>query len=122
MGTVIPIHPVNECGECGKCCKRPLIPEGFVAGATAEPGAPCSWLALDGGCQSYDKRPPVCKLFLCGYRTHGLDVSLRPDNVGFVYQIVNDKLYILNNHEMAEGSELVKSWIAQGLHVSYVNL
>jgi len=67
------------CGPCQACCVALKIqaPE-----LRKQSGTPCQHL-VSKGCNVYDRRPQVCRAFLCGWRLlPELDVSWRPDLSG----------------------------------------
>jgi hypothetical protein len=69
----------KACGSCQACCVALKIdaPELRKPSGTA-----CAHL-VQKGCGIYDKRPPVCRSFLCGWRLlPELDASWRPDLCG----------------------------------------
>jgi hypothetical protein len=69
----------KSCGPCQACCVALKIQSPELRKAS---GTPCPHLAVTG-CGIYDRRPQVCRAFLCGWRLlPELDESWRPDLSG----------------------------------------
>ncbi len=69
----------KSCGPCQACCVALKIASPELR---KKPGTPCRHL-VQKGCGIYDKRPPVCRHFLCGWRLlPELDGAWRPDKSG----------------------------------------
>ncbi len=69
----------RPCGPCTACCggwMRLKVGDHAIA-----PGHPCPH-AGDEGCTIYDRRPAVCRDFVCAWAINDLDYPqwLRPDN------------------------------------------
>jgi hypothetical protein len=76
------------CGPCQACCIAPKIDTPELRKPS---GATCVHL-VERGCGIYDKRPPVCRAFLCGWRLlPELDISWRPDLSGVMLMSVYEK-------------------------------
>ena len=69
----------RSCGECTACCTALTIPDPELRKPA---GVPCVYLSPAGGCGIYERRPQVCKSFLCGWRLYPLPEELRPDRAG----------------------------------------
>jgi hypothetical protein len=61
----------RSCEGCTMCCKI------FEIDELAKPqGVWCEHCAIGSGCKIYESRPPVCQVFMCGYR---VDAALSED-------------------------------------------
>lgn len=71
-------EPIRSCGECRACCVAPSIddPELFKP-----KWKPCVHLATraECPCSIYEKRPAVCRQFVCAWLAGELPEELRPD-------------------------------------------
>jgi hypothetical protein len=60
---------VNPCGDCTLCCTAPAIEANVVSAPLTAPkpaGQACEY--CDGaGCMVYDRRPDICKSYMCFY-------------------------------------------------------
>lgn len=96
----------NPCGECQVCCFLNPVPE-----LQKPEGIGCEHLRDTGGhgCARYSKRPDSCKNYFCAYRfgVLGRDVKLRPDNIGLIFDVVENAprgLLVLQVREAVPGA------------------
>jgi len=76
-----PLVPERECGECQACCVAMSIDYPDIQ---KMPGSPCRH-SLKGGCDIYDGRPHVCRVFFCGWRRlTSIPADWRPDRSGIL--------------------------------------
>src|SRR2546423_15078652 len=69
--------PDRDCGPCTACCKELTIES---AELKKPPGIACVHCVTEKGCGIYETRPPVCRVWFCGWRQMpNLDDSWRPD-------------------------------------------
>lgn len=63
------------------CCTGPIV--ATIYGHEMKPGHPCHFLAATG-CSIYEKRPPVCQKFICGWLAtkSPFPDDFRPDKLG----------------------------------------
>lgn len=76
----------RECGECTLCCSVLLIDRPDIQ---KKAGVPCRH--CDRGCTIHDRRPSVCRVFYCAWRTVDIfDENWRPDRSGVFAQLETD--------------------------------
>ncbi len=84
-GAVIWLRPAarRECGTCTACCEGPIV--ATIYGHEMKPGQPCYFLK-DTGCSIYERRPGVCRNFVCGWLAAGspFPEDFRPDKLGVI--------------------------------------
>lgn len=86
-GAVIPIRAqpaaldVRECADCTVCCTGTIVAD--IYGFQMGPGHPCRYLS-GHRCGIYERRPPVCKNFVCGWLAPDSPFpdDFRPDKLG----------------------------------------
>lgn len=79
----------NECGSCNYCCEVLPIPE-----IEKPHSVLCKNCTKTKGCNIYNKRPTSCKNFDCVYlQSDDMDVSLRPNECGVMFEKVTTKIY-----------------------------
>jgi hypothetical protein len=73
----------RACGECKACCNGWLSAE--IHGHRMGDGVPCRYLRPDG-CGIYERRPEVCRSFVCGWLKPGspFPEHWRPDKLGMI--------------------------------------
>jgi len=68
----------RECGGCQVCCITPTIDSADIQ---KDCNSPCRH--LQGGCDIYETRPQVCRIFYCGWRrSRDFPDDWRPDLSG----------------------------------------
>jgi hypothetical protein len=73
--------PGRECGECQVCCIALTVDKPEIQ---KMPGSPCCH-SLAGGCDIYENRPDVCRVFFCGWRKlAAIPADWRPDESGIL--------------------------------------
>ena len=69
--------PNRDCGSCTACCRELGIDTPELKKA---PGILCVHCVQGKGCGIHETRPPICRLWFCGWRQMPeLDESWRPD-------------------------------------------
>lgn len=61
---------VNTCGSCTLCCTAPSISGKDVESPLTGPkpaGQACEYCDLSSGCRVYERRPSICKGYMCFY-------------------------------------------------------
>lgn len=78
---------VRECGDCTFCCIAPAISEPATEGAFPykPSGKKCVGCSATG-CTIYDKRPSVCRGYLCTYAV-GIG-DRRPNKTGVAWSLI----------------------------------
>ena len=80
------LAPGRECGRCTVCCKTLKID---VPELKKLADVPCAHCANGAGCKIYDRRPPVCGGYYCGWRGMAhLSEHWRPDRCGILISFV----------------------------------
>ena len=76
-----PLVPERQCGDCQVCCVAMSIDYPDIQ---KMPGSACRH-SLKGGCDIYDSRPHVCRVFFCGWRRlSDIPADWRPDQSGIL--------------------------------------
>jgi hypothetical protein len=71
----------RECGACQVCCISLTIDKPAIQ---KMPGSACRH-SLKGGCDIYENRPDVCRVFFCGWRkVADIPADWRPDRSGIL--------------------------------------
>ncbi len=72
----------RSCGDCKACCNGWLAAD--ILGHRMGDGVPCRFLRPDG-CGIYERRPELCRSFVCGWLKVGSPFPdrWRPDRIGF---------------------------------------
>jgi len=79
----------RACGECQVCCITPAIDS---ADMQKDCNSPCQY-SLKGGCDIYETRPQVCRIFYCGWRrSRDFPEDWRPDQSGIFAILEVNKL------------------------------
>ena len=80
------LAPGRECGRCTVCCKTLKID---VPELKKLADVLCAHCADGAGCKIYDRRPPVCGGYYCGWRGMAhLSEHWRPDRCGILISFV----------------------------------
>lgn len=83
--------PGRECGSCSACCEHLPIK---TAEISKPAGVRCPHCGPSGGCAIYERRPPVCRVWLCGWRLlPGLGEEWRPDIRGILLRPWRSETY-----------------------------
>ncbi len=88
----------RSCGTCNACCTVLGVAE-----LDKPVGEPCKHLAAKG-CGIYAQRPPSCREYHCLWRSGLLDGASRPDRLGIVIDVANDKPDLLFAREVRPGA------------------
>jgi hypothetical protein len=74
--------PGRSCDGCVVCC---IVPPVKSPEFRKTSGVACDHCVQGGGCRIYDSRPPVCRDWMCGWRSLPfLDERWRPDRCGLL--------------------------------------
>jgi hypothetical protein len=69
---------MRECGTCNACCIYPSVPE-----IQKPAGESCRFLSVGcDGCQIYERRPPSCKRYACGWVEGSGRLGDQPEKIG----------------------------------------
>lgn len=82
------IKEFRPCGECSECCKGQLL--GHSYGNPFGKGKKCIFLVKEN-CSIYESRPETCRKYQCAWSQGILDIDMRPDIVGLMVSVENDK-------------------------------
>ena len=78
----------RSCGSCNVCCVLPTIDDPSLQKL---PGYRCHNALPDGACGIYEARPPLCRVFYCGWRQlKWIREGLRPDLSGVFVRMSKD--------------------------------
>jgi len=91
-------YATRSCGTCNACCTVLGVAE-----LDKPVGEPCKHLAAKG-CGIYDRRPKSCREYHCLWRSGLLDGPSRPDRLGIVIDVSNDKADLLFAREVRPGA------------------
>lgn len=76
----------RECGECSVCCTLLGVPE-----LVKPRGQKCLHECGPKGCAIYEQRPKPCRDFNCLWRQGLFSEALRPDRLGVMFTVTNEK-------------------------------
>lgn len=81
--TVTPAASPRTCGDCKACCNGWLAAD--ILGQPMGNGVACRFLGPQG-CTIYDRRPELCRSFVCGWLKPGspFPEHWRPDRIGLI--------------------------------------
>lgn len=104
----------RSCGECTACCSGSMNAE--IHGHRMGGGIACHFLTREG-CGIYERRPQVCRDFVCGWLTPGSPFPdhWRPDRIGVIIRadVWQGRRCWLLLHAGQDPSEEVLEWMRQ---------
>lgn len=91
---------VNPCDGCSVCCEAPSIGHNDAKGTVLKIGKPAckKCMFADNGCKVYDRRPDVCRDYLCSYALGDVPVNPKDCGVAWVYQSAENGQPLLVGH------------------------
>lgn len=98
--SIVP-EQVNPCGDCNVCCITPAIEDEKIDGEIlTQPKAACDECEnlKSGKCSVYQKRPDICRNYLCAYAMGSIDIHPMENKCAWSFQVTPDGQGLLVGH------------------------
>jgi hypothetical protein len=108
-------HPGKSCGSCTACCSTLAVKELNLPNWTRCPHVR-SPPDAHTGCSIYSKRPPSCRIWICGWLSAEWEDEYRPDRCGVVVDPVPDLVWVGD-----EEVPVARLWILPGYEDAFMD-